>query len=418
MELKIKYKKRSQNERLVEFILFFPFLFAIFEQLFHIPNLERYLIDICWLLLFFKMFLSKNYNIGNQSKILKKWIICFLVFTAVIYLFQYQSILYYIWGVRNNFRFYIFFFGCIAYLKIKNIDSYLELFDKIFYINFIICLFQYFILGIRQDFLGGIFGVEVGCNGYLNIFQVIIISKSIIYYLNKKETLVKCITKCSMALVISAFAELKFFFVEFIIIVILAILLTRFTWRKIVIIISTIVGVSLGISLLTHIFPNFKEVMSIQGLLESASSDKGYTASGDMNRLTSITISNKLFLKTYIMRIFGLGLGNCDHSTFDFLSTPFYKAYNLLHYDWLSTAYIYLEMGIIGLIFFFGFFIIIYLVIATRIKENSTNIKYVQLAQIIAVMCIIIAIYNSTLRTEAAYMLYFILAIPFLNNKN
>ena len=414
MELKIKYKKRSQNERLLEFILFFPFLFAIFEQLFHIPNLQRYLIDICWVILFFRMFLSKNCNIGNQSKFLKKWIICFLIFTAVIYLFQYQSILYYIWGVRNNFRFYIFFFGCIAYLKIENVDSYLELFDKIFYINVIISLFQYFILGIRQDFLGGIFGVEAGCNGYLNIFQVIIISKSIIYYLNKKETLAKCITKCSMALVISAFAELKFFFVEFIIIVILAILVTKFTWRKIAIIIVTIIGVSLGISLLIHIFPNFKEVMSIQGLLESASSDKGYTASGDMNRLTFIQVSNKLFLKSYIIRIFGLGLGNCDHSTFDFLSTPFYKAYNLLHYDWLSTAYIYLEMGIIGLIFFLGFFVIIYLVIASRIKENSINIEYAQLAQIISVMCIIIAIYNSTLRTEAAYMLYFILAIPFL----
>ncbi|MDK0554237.1 hypothetical protein P6P37_15890 [Clostridium perfringens] len=248
----------------------------------------------------------------------------------------------------------------------------------------------------------------------MNIFQVIIISKSIIYYLNKKETLAKCITKCSMALVISAFAELKFFFVEFIIIVILAILVTKFTWRKIAIIIVTIIGVSLGISLLIHIFPNFKEVMSIQGLLESASSDKGYTASGDMNRLTFIQVSNKLFLKSYIIRIFGLGLGNCDHSTFDFLSTPFYKAYNLLHYDWLSTAYIYLEMGIIGLIFFLGFFVIIYLVIASRIKENSINIEYAQLAQIISVMCIIIAIYNSTLRTEAAYMLYFILAIPFL----
>ncbi|XZH07168.1 hypothetical protein ACSW93_11775 [Clostridium perfringens] len=418
MELKIKYKKRSQNERLVEFILFFPFLFAIFEQLFHIPNLERYLIDICWMVLFLKMFLSKNCNISKQSKILKKWIICFLVFTAVTYLFQYQSIFYYIWGVRNNFRFYIFFFGCIAYLKIKNIESYLELLDKIFYINFIISLFQYFILGIRQDFLGGIFGVEAGCNGYLNIFQVIIISKSIIYYLNKKETLFKCVIKCSMALVIAACAELKFFFIEFIIIVILAILVTKFTWRKIVIIIATIIGVSLGISLLIHIFPNFKEVMSIQGLLESASSDKGYTSSGDMNRLTAITISNKLFLKTYIMRILGLGLGNCDHSNFDFLNTPFYKAYNLLHYDWLSTSYIYLEMGIIGLTFFFGFFVIIYLIITTRIKKNNINIVYAQLAKIIAVMCIVIGIYNSTLRTEAAYMLYFILAIPFLNNKN
>ena len=42
---------------------------------------------------------------------------------------------------------------------------------KIYIINFFICLLE-FGLGYSGDNIGGIFGTQSGCNGYLNLFLI------------------------------------------------------------------------------------------------------------------------------------------------------------------------------------------------------------------------------------------------------
>lgn len=280
-------------------------------------------------------------------------------------------------------------------------------------------IIQYFLLGKQGDYLGGIFGVQQGCNAYLNIFQVIIVTKCILYCLNKRERFHSCAFKCAMALVIAAFAELKFFFFEFVLIVMIAILITNFSWRKLLIILGSIVAVYGAGIVLVRLFPNFADSMSIHGLLKIATSDKGYTSVGDMNRLTVIPMSNRLFLKNDIQRLFGFGLGNCDYATgYSFLTTPFYRRNSWTHYMWLSTASIYLEMGIVGLFFFFGFFVMVFFKVHKNQKKAQTDIVYYQMTKIMAIMGGVIAIYNSSMKTEAAYMLYFMLTLPFLKSKS
>ena len=86
-----------------------------------------------------------------------------------------------------------------------------------------------------------------------------------------------------------------------------------------------------------------------------------------------------------------------------------------MHYTWMSYAMMYLECGWVGLIFYFGFFALVYLAIC-KIQRRSEGIArtYCRIARIMAIMCCLIAIYNASLRGESGYMAYFVLAIPFV----
>ena len=50
-----------------------------------------------------------------------------------------------------------------------DINDIFKFLNLMFYINTIIMFIQFGALGYKQDNLGGIFGVETGCNGYIHL---------------------------------------------------------------------------------------------------------------------------------------------------------------------------------------------------------------------------------------------------------
>lgn len=420
--MKTKYiltiKNKSQPEWLVWLLIGFPFLLGTLNGLLKLPWAIRYLMDAAWLALLFFM-QRRNQSKGKKKiKILTAWIVLFLLYTGFVYVVQFQSPLYYLWGARNNFRFYVAFFACCAFLDWQDINDFFRITDRLFWLNAAVSLYQFLVMKVSGDYLGGIFGTEVGGNGYTNLFFVITVTKDVLFYLDKKESAGKCFSKCIAALLIAAIAEIKFFFVEFILIIVLAVMFSRFTWRKLWILLGGIAAALGGAVLLAEIFPEFAGFMSFEYLWEAATSDKGYTSSGDLNRLNAIPQINDLWLNNWGERLFGLGLGNCDTSGFDFLNTPFYKAYSYMHYTWRSYAMMYLECGWVGLMFYFGFFVLVYFQIR-KIEKRSCGeaVTYCRLGRIMALMCMLVAVYNGSLRTEAGYMAYFVLAVPFIYQK-
>ncbi len=417
MELKLKIKKRSPETWLVWFVFMMPFLFGVLTEFLGLPSILRYTVDVAWVGILIITVFGNRITVYKSTAILFLWVLLFFGSTILVYMFNYQSVLYYLWGFRNNFRMYAFFIGCVLFFCREDIDSCIDWFDRIFYINCAVALFQYFLLDLRQDFLGGIFGAQGGCNGWLNIFQVAVITKTVVYYLNKKESLRMTVIKSILALVIAAFAELRFFFIEFGVIVAVAVLITSFSWRKVAVIAVTVGGLFVGIRLLVDVFPQFAEYMTLESFYNSASAETGYTSTGDMNRLTSLSMISDLFLKTDLKRFFGMGLGNCDYAeAFNFITSPFYLKNADYHYTWLSVAFLFLETGFTGLIFFFGFFVLVFVFALKRMKKAEKI--YCQISMITAVLCVLIGVYNSTLRTEAAFMLYFLMALPFIRNRS
>ncbi len=414
----ITIKKRSQPGWLVWMMVFFPFMLGALNGLLGLPGAVRYIMDVAWVFLLIYLYRATKLRWTDGSGKLVIWIVLFLMYTFVLYLGQFQSPLYYLWGLRNEFRFYFMFFSCVVFLNQSEARDYLRIWDILFWVNFAAALFQFFVLGVKQDFLGGIFGVGEGVNGYINIFMLTIVTKALALYLNRQENTRSCFLKCGAALIIAAMAELKFFFAEFLLVVLLALLFSNFTWRKLWILLGALASVILGVALLTEIFPGFSDFFSIQWFAENAFSDKGYTGYGDLNRLNAIPKINEVWLKNGWQRLLGLGLGNCDTSAFAFLNTPFFRRNGDMHYTWLSYAKIYLETGWIGLIFYFGFFVLVYHRVGKIQKTvHGEAACYCLLAKIMAIMCVIISVYNSSLRTEAGYMVYFVLAIPFIYGK-
>lgn len=411
----LTFQSRSQPGRLVHLLLLLPFLFGTLNEFLGLPWAIRYLLDGAWCILLILMLRFRRSIDWQRLNGLVIWTLLFLIYTFLVYLVQYQSALYYLWGLRNNFRFYVAFFAFAAFLTEKDGEGYLKLLDRLFWLNASVSLIQFFFFGLKGDYLGGIFGAEKGVNAYTNLFFLIITGKTLLRYLHRQESPWLCAVKCAAAVLIAAMAELKFFFPELILVFCLAVLLTDFTWRKFWLLLGGAVVVSAGIWLTCHWFPSLSGWFSLESFWESASSSAGYTSSGDLNRLNGIAFINKRWLTGWPQRIFGLGLGNCDTASFAFLRTPFYEAHADTHYTWLSYAIGYLETGYLGLIFYFGFFAASFFAAGKAKRRPGVNILFCQLAQIMAVCCMVIAIYNSSLRGEAAYMAYFILALPHMH---
>lgn len=412
-ELSVSIKRQTQTWWLMWVIILLPMVKAVLIEFLHIPAAMEHVQDVVWTVLLIYVLCSPSALRMKRTAPMLLWIFLFFVYTLVVYLFRFQSPLYYLWGVRNNFRFYVAFFAFCVFLNSEDAADYLDLMDKLFWLNLMITLIQY-VMGYRNDFLGGIFGTTVGCNGYSNVFMLIVVTKSLIYCFNKKESLLVCMLKCFTALLIAALAELKFFFVEFLFVAALVFCMTRFSVRKVLIIAAAVVGVLAGIAILTQLYPYFRDAFSPKNFIDIAASKKGYTNKGDFNRLTAISCANEQFLRNTVDRLFGLGLGNCDTASVAFLKTPFARAHAArTHYNWFSTSFIYLETGYVGLLFFYGFYGLIYYCAARREKRGG-NLLYCQIAKVMALCSVLLGIYNTSLRLESGYMVYFTLALPFL----
>lgn len=74
-----------------------------------------------------------------------------------------------------------------------------------------------------------------------------------------------------------------------------------------------------------------------------------------------------------------------------------------------------LETGLIGLLTYLSFFVLIYSWAGKRIKNGMGEALYCQLAKVLAVVALILIVYNQSMRTEAAYMMFFIFSLPFIN---
>ena len=416
MKTVLRFKKKRQNELFIAFILLLTLFYGIID-LVHISAI-KYTMDIAWLFLLIAL-VRKRFRVPSYKE-LKGSISCIWVFWAITligFILNIGAPQYYLWGFRNNFRFFVYFLACITFLDGESVDDYLWLMNMAYYLHFAAVLVQYLAFGIKQDYLGGIFGTQAGNNGFSLIFILIIMTYSLLRYLNKREALLTFAVKGIMAILISVHSELKFFFVAYALIVVLCLLFTKFSYKKLYITVCVFVGIAVGVELLTKIFPYSEDWFSWDTMVETVFSGQGYTGKGDFNRMTAIPTVWNMFLETWGKRLFGLGLGNCDNSAFSFLTTPFYVKYNHLHYHWFSSSFALVETGLLGLGAYILFFVMTFLGVNKRQKTEEADIVHCQLANVMSIVAIILIVYNQSMRTEAGYMMYFVLALPFIRKK-
>ncbi|MBR2381015.1 MAG: hypothetical protein IKA84_00780 [Clostridia bacterium] len=189
--------------------------------------------------------------------------------------------------------------------------------------------------------------------------------------------------------------------------------LTSFSWRKVVIFILGAIIISVSSTILISLF-GFEDFLSLEKIWESATQEH-YSSEQTVNRLSAIPTLSKMLIPDFSDRLFGLGLGNCDTSSFAICNTPFYQNYGYLRYNFFSAAFLFLEVGFIGLGMYVAFFLIAFALIRKRIKRGLCNELHGKIALIMIVLSMILIVYNASLRAEGGYMAFFVIALPFID---
>lgn len=415
-----KLKQKSFPQWLILFILAESLAFAVLTELLHLPVAALLCVDAAWCIL--ALWILKDWKALFQSSVQVKCLltvaVLFFLSTLIGLALQYQSILYYIWGFRNNAGFFVLFFASILYFRAEDTDRCMKALDILFAINLAVSLYQFFVFGYKQDFLGGVFGVQGGCNAMTNVFMMIVITNSVVRYLNQKEKAWVCLLKCAAALCIASLAELKMFILEFGAIIVLAVLFSKFSRRKIYLLIGGWIGAILAIQLLTSIFPYCAGSFTLKQFWQTAASTAGYNGGGvEVNRLTAIPIAWNTYLTTWPQKLFGLGLGHCDHSSLSILTSPFYTEHGHILYTWFQSGFLMLETGLVGVVLYCGFFASVFFAAHSLERSGKGDTVYCQMAKILALLCFVLFVYDYSLRSYLGYLLYFSLSLPFLGRQ-
>lgn len=395
------------------FIFFFPAAQAFLTELLPIPDAIKFLCDGFLVLLLLKLFSQRFTKIDNYSMPFVVIVGLFFFITLVGYLFNYQSVFYYLWGLRNNIRMFVAFFAFAYLADWEDAKSWIKALDVLFVINFAVVILQYF-SGYGQDYIGGIFGTSKGCNGSLLIFLCIVFAKTILSFMRGEEKMSKCIFVSVASLLVSTLSELKMFFILFILILFMASFMTAHSIKKTLFFVFGAVLVVLFSTLLTVLYKDFTDFLSFDSLIK-ALTDTGYANDEDIGRFTALPVISQRFLPGFFRKLFGLGLGNCDSSSLSMFNTPFFESHQTVHYSYFSYAFLFLETGFVGLALYASFFVASFFVSRKLKKLEMADEFACQMSIILSVISLILLVYNSSLRMEIGFMLFFVLALPIIS---
>ena len=407
-------RKRTLPEWLALFVFAMPFLLSFLQDFLHFPSLVKYTVDVAWVGGLWFLVARHQQKIHRKLFPFVCFVVVFFVYVLFFYILNFQSVFYFLWGFRNNFRYYAAFFAFVFFLKKDDVSLCWKYIDVLFAFHVIVTFVQFFFLGYKWDYLGGIFGVQLGCNSYSMILLIVVCSKSLLSYMNGEEKIWMCILKNGFSLVIASLAELKFYFVLFLFITIFSACITKFSWRKILILICSAFIAYFAGNLFVAVWGE-ESRLSIERIFELVTA-QNYASSEDLGRITALPTISETILTDFGSKCFGLGLGNCDTSTFAICNTPFHQVHGYLNYDWLSSAFLFLETGYVGIAMYISFLIIVFISVLRLKKRNTGNLLACQMSMMMCLISVALLFYNSSLRSETGYIVYFILALPFIDN--
>lgn len=411
------------NQKNVSKILYiemiFVLLYSFFVQCLSLPKTITYLLDVLNILCFIYILCSKYVKSIIRYLKMKPVIlsivifVCICLFSDIINKVSPSLIL---WASRNNYRFFIFFIAMVCFLKKNEFYKIEKIIIGLYFPNFILSLLQFFVLGLKGDNLGGIFG-NSNTNALTNAYLCIVIALILQKYFRKKKSFLVLVSYLMCGIIIASLAELKIFFIELPIIVGLSFIQNKLSMKSILLVILCFSGLYMGISMLLKYFPQWTSSFeSLESLIRVGNNvGGGYR----LSRIGGIqVISQNFFHNDLLSKLFGLGFGNCEYSSFSFFTSSFYKTYGSLNYRWFMHLNMFLECGYMGVIGYIGI-LVANIYCLWNLKINCSDEEgYAGFGIIICIIMILLFFYNSTLREEPGYMVYFALAMPYAYYNN
>ena len=384
----------------------------------NLPSMLNYVTDVITLMLLLGIYTNK----GNKIPIIK--VVPLLIaeglflLNFISFLIDFSSPILFIWGVRNVYRFFVFFYCCIYLLDIDDIYKIFEILEKVLIVNLILCLFEYFVNGVDFDFLGGLFGNGVeGGNGPLNALMIVVSIYVLIGFINKRKKLLDVVFIIGFSLIIAAIAELKMFFFEIILVVVLITIFIKRNVKLLFCVVTMFIIGSVAMSIYEEMYPTKSSFLSFD-FIEEYASNTTYGGATDINRLSAIQIiDERIFNDNIKQRYIGVGLGNAEMSNYPILTSDFYEIYGKrIKYNWFSHAFAFVDGGYIGLSLYCLIFISIFIKNIKKNKEIQDNM--IQVSLLCSAISMIFLVYNQTLRVESmGYCLFFIMSIPYIYDR-
>lgn len=385
---------------------------ALIISTFHLSNFVYYLADALNIFLaFFAIRRLHRVQKKKESGFLSFLLVLFTANCVIGIVGNEVPLKLAIWGSRNVYRFILFFISCVTLLKKEDIVRFQIILPKVYVINAIIAAFQYFVLGLKGDYTGGLFGTIQGCNGSLTIFLNIALSYFIAGYLCGKETLSKVVMYSILYFLVAALSETKGNFIFFVLIVAVALLVSKKSLKTFGITCAAFISLAAGAYLLNRYYPgslNFLLDLNAAARYMNAS----YFGAVTFTRNAALSVANRVFFKDNTwLYLFGYGIGACDTSSF--FSSPFYDMYGYMNYRQLSASMTVLQNGYTGLAVYFAFFA--YLFIVGLLKSGKCadgNSKRIMIMTCCLAVFAVGDSFYASLYVDAAYWLFFALAIP------
>lgn len=320
------------------------------------------------------------------------------------------SILRAFWGVRNYGRFFLFYALARTLWSEEDVKSIEEFFLKLFPIHMILIAFQYIVEGLNQDSLSGLFGKTVGGNGGLMIYLSIILCIIVCQFEFKKISTRKFLCYLLLIFVNAALSELKFLFVMALLLVVWYLTMSKRKGRGMILALFFVIALYVGMQVLYYVFPNFADYFSFDNIATVISDQEVYSSQYDIGR-TAVFSKLSPIITDWAGKdalLFGIGLGNGDYSdAFSVLNSEFYQVYGFMHYTWLSLGYLFVEVGYVGTVAYISFFVVLEIKAIIAYRKRSTY--YNLLGTFFPMVFMMIITYNSTLRSNYAYMAFAVL---------
>lgn len=414
---------RIRCSSLIHFEIVYILYIKLFIDTLGIPNAAWYLCDLINSVLLIKCLKARKgvFHKVGASRFCQLLGIIF-IFSLCGLLINMNGIALYIWGFRNVGRMFGFWIACISFL---DKDDLIKIFRSLYIaylINFCLSLLQY-ASGIKGDSLGGIFGTTGASSSYSLNLCMIVVTVAVCGYLNYEVSLRKTLFIVLISMVIAPLAELKaLYFLFGGMLLIVLVMSKRLSPRIGLMVIGGLVGLYVAVRIMSIVYPESLVNLTFEGMSNYLGGNNGigYSSTNDLSRTGAIGTLYEMFFKDDPLRnIFGFGLGSCETSNFSFLNSAFYQKYEYLHYRWFFDAMLYLEMGLGGLILFAIFVIMIYVYIRKHKNDYFNEDKsFVILAIVFVVYTFVLAVYNGSLRIESGFLVYLVLAVPFILRKS
>lgn len=319
----------------------------------------------------------------------------------------------YIWACRNTFRLFGILFCCVRLFDCNDVDRLIKIYTIFFWINLVVCIYQYYVLGTGQDNTNGLFGTGSGGNAMMVILLFTVSAFCLFGYSLQKKSAVEAVVTLVACCFLAAIAELKVYYALLVLLAGLSLVLNRLSFKSIVIALLSLAALGVGLQLLESFYPEFAGYLSLENIIQS-STEGGYSSDRTLNRLSAVETIDSMFLRGCISRALGLGFGAGQFT--QFFEAPLYSQWGeVLHWTWFTDAVVFLETGYMGLVLYIAIFVIISLQVVDMRKKSGDSAWLVTSCASVAVLCLVLIVYNCSLTVDpSCYFIGVLLAFPYV----